>query len=74
MLMRLGIIGPGLIWQKKHRAALAKLASAFSITAFCASSERRKAETLLDFPAAICSRPISRRSSQRVAISTRWSC
>ena len=52
MLMRLGIIGPGLIWQKKHRAALAKLASAFSITAFCASSERRKAEILLDFPAA----------------------
>ena len=50
--MRLGIIGPGLIWQKKHKAALAKLASAFSITAFCASSESRKAETLLDFQAA----------------------
>jgi scyllo-inositol 2-dehydrogenase (NADP+) len=52
MSMRLGIIGPGLIWQKRHRAALAKLASAFSITAFCASSERRKAATLLNFPAA----------------------
>ena len=52
MSMRLGVIGPGLIWQKKHRAALAKLASAFSITAFCASSERHKTETLLDFPAA----------------------
>jgi scyllo-inositol 2-dehydrogenase (NADP+) len=51
--MRLGIIGPGLIWQKKHKAAVAKLASTFTITAFCASSERRKAETLRDFPAAV---------------------
>jgi UDP-N-acetylglucosamine 3-dehydrogenase len=48
--MRLGIIGPGLIWQKKHKFALAKLANTFDITAFCASSERLKAETLRDFP------------------------
>ncbi len=48
--MRLGIIGPGLIWQKKHKVLLAKLAHTFTITAFCASSERLKAETLHDFP------------------------
>jgi len=50
--MRLGIIGPGLIWQKKHKAALATLSTAFSITAFCASSDRHKLETLRDFPQA----------------------
>ena len=48
--MRLGIIGPGLIWQKKHKTSLAKLANTFTVTAFCASSERLKAETLNDFP------------------------
>jgi scyllo-inositol 2-dehydrogenase (NADP+) len=51
--MRLGIIGPGLIWEKKHKQALAKLSSVFTVTAFCASSERRKAETLQDFPQAV---------------------
>ncbi|MEI7845486.1 MAG: Gfo/Idh/MocA family oxidoreductase [Chloroflexota bacterium] len=48
--MRLGVIGPGLIWQKKHKSALAKLANIFSISAFCAASERLKAETLHDYP------------------------
>jgi predicted dehydrogenase len=50
--MRLGIIGPGLIWQNQHKRTLAWLPAAFSIAAFCASSERRRAETLRDFPAA----------------------
>ena len=48
--MRLGIIGPGLIWQKKHKPELAKLTNVFTITGFCAASERRKLETLNDFP------------------------
>ena len=48
--MKLGIIGPGLIWQKKHKVSLAKLTSVFTVTAFCASSERLKTETLHDFP------------------------
>ena len=50
MMMRLGIIGPGLIWQKKHKVSLAKLASVFTVTAFCASSERLKTKTLKEFP------------------------
>jgi len=48
--MRLGIIGPGLIWQKKHKITLGRFTKTFSITAFCASSERLKVQTLHDFP------------------------
>ena len=48
--MRLGIVGPGLIWQNKHKQALAKLPQSFTISAFCASTESRKTETAREFP------------------------
>jgi len=48
--VRLGIIGPGLIWQFKHRPALNKLSSDFAVTAFCASSDRHKADAARDTP------------------------
>ena len=49
-MMRLGILGPGLIWNKRHKPSLDKLKAAFEITAFCAASERRKSEVLRDYP------------------------
>jgi predicted dehydrogenase len=48
--MRLGIIGPGLIWQFKHRPVLSKLNSDFAVAAFCASSDRHKADAARDYP------------------------
>lgn len=50
--MRLGIVGPGLIWQKKHKAALLQLKEQFTVTAFCAATDRHKAQALGDFPEA----------------------
>ena len=51
-MVRLGILGPGLIWQKRHQPALEKLKDSFEITAFCAASERRKSAVLRDYPQA----------------------
>lgn len=51
-MMRLGIVGPGLIWEKRHEGALQKLTDTFTVTAFCASSERHKAEALSHYPKA----------------------
>ena len=48
--VRLGIIGPGLIWQFKHRPALNKLSGDFAVAAFCASSDRHKADAARDYP------------------------
>ena len=48
--MRLGIIGPGLIWQFKHRPVLDRLTGDFAVTAFCASSDRRQADVARDYP------------------------
>jgi len=48
--VRLGIIGPGLIWQFKHRPVLNKLNGDFAVTAFCASSDRHKADVARDYP------------------------
>jgi len=48
--MRLGIIGPGLIWQLKHRPVLDRLNGDFAVTAFCASSDRHKADVARDYP------------------------
>ena len=49
-MMRLGILGPGLIWQKRHKPSIDKLKDAFEITAFCAASERSKSEALREYP------------------------
>ncbi len=48
--VRLGIIGPGLIWQFKHRPVLNTLNGDFAVTAFCASSDRHKADVARDYP------------------------
>ncbi len=48
--MRLGIIGPGLIWQFKHRPVLDRMKGDFAVTAFCASSDRHKAGVARDYP------------------------
>ncbi len=47
---RLGIIGPGLVWQSRHRPALDKLDDAFTIAGFCAASDRHQAEVARDYP------------------------
>jgi predicted dehydrogenase len=52
MRARLVLLGPGSIRQKTSNCTCETLASAFSITAFCASNEGRKRATLLDYPAA----------------------
>jgi predicted dehydrogenase len=38
--IRIGVIGPGLIWHKSHRPALERLASRARVTAICARSQR----------------------------------
>ena len=47
---RLGIIGPGLIWQNKHRPALDRLSEAFTVAAFCAASDRHQADVARGYP------------------------
>jgi len=49
-MMRLGIVGPGLIWEKRHEGALQKLQDTFTVTAFCANSDKHKAEALSRYP------------------------
>jgi len=48
--VRLGIVGPGLIWQFKHRPVLNRLNSDFAAAAFCASSDRHRADAARDYP------------------------
>ena len=38
-VVRLGVVGPGLIWRNVHRGILEKRKDTFRISAFCASSE-----------------------------------
>jgi predicted dehydrogenase len=49
MSVRIAVIGPGIFWNKAHRPALTKR-NDVEVVAFCASSERRKAETADAFP------------------------
>lgn len=48
--LRLGIVGPGLIWDNSHRPVLEKLTDRFAIAAFSASSERSRQKVARDFP------------------------
>ena len=50
--LRLGVIGPGLIWSRSHEPALKRLGDTFQIAAFCASSERRREEIAQAYPGA----------------------
>jgi predicted dehydrogenase len=47
---RLGIIGPGLIWDDKHKPAIGSLGDLFSIKAFSASSEKSKEKISREYP------------------------
>lgn len=48
--IRLGIIGPGLIWEKAHKPALKKFSDKFEIAAFCATSEKSKNKINKEYP------------------------
>jgi len=40
--IRLGVIGPGIIWRRAHKPSMEKPGSMFEIAAFCATSEKSK--------------------------------
>ncbi|MBX2997873.1 MAG: Gfo/Idh/MocA family oxidoreductase [Caldilineaceae bacterium] len=49
-LIRLGVIGLGLIWIREHQSSLESLKSLFEPVAFCDVSEQRRAETEAAYP------------------------
>ena len=70
--IRLGIVGPGLIWENRHRPTLSKLGDLYKIAAFSATSEtsRQKVSTIIrgwPFSRTVASWPPGQRS-------TRWWC
>jgi len=50
--IRLGIVGPGLIWQNRHRPTLAQMRDHFVMAAFSASSEASRLKVERDHPGA----------------------
>ncbi len=48
--IRLGIIGPGIIWKRAHKPALKKFSNRFEIAAFCATSEKSKNKINKEYP------------------------
>lgn len=50
--IRLGIVGPGLIWENRHRPTLIQLSRLFTITAFSATSEASRLKVERDYPGA----------------------
>ena len=48
--LRLGIIGPGLIWEHSHEEVLLEMADFYSIAAFCASSEATREKVQATYP------------------------
>ncbi len=48
--IRLGIIGPGIIWERAHKPALKRLRDKFEIVAFCATSEKSKNKINKEYP------------------------
>ena len=48
--IRLGIIGPGLIWEGQHKPVLKKLEDKFEIAAFCATSDKSKHKINKEYP------------------------
>lgn len=47
---RLGIVGPGLIWDKAHKSNIEALGDAYSVAAFCGSSERSRKKVESEYP------------------------
>jgi len=48
--IRLGVIGPGIIWRRAHKPALKRLSDRFKIAAFCATSEKSKNRVNKEYP------------------------
>ena len=48
--VKLGIVGPGLIWEREHKPALEQLTDRFEVSAFCASSESNKNKIQKEYP------------------------
>ena len=48
--IRLGVIGPGIIWERAHKPALKKFSNRFEIAAFCATSEKSKNKINKEYP------------------------
>jgi predicted dehydrogenase len=50
--VRLGIVGPGIIWETVHKDILKKFENKFEITAFCARSEKSRNKVKEEYPEA----------------------
>lgn len=50
--IRLGIVGPGLIWDKAHRPVLEELSDLYRISAFSATSQRSREKVAREYPGA----------------------
>ena len=50
--LRLGIVGPGLIWENAHCPVLDRMAGRVSIAAFSATSEASRQKVVSDYPGA----------------------
>ena len=48
--IRLGIIGPGIIWERAHKPVLKIFSNKFEIAAFCATSEKSKNKINKEYP------------------------
>lgn len=50
--VRLGVIGPGLIWDRAHRDIVRSMSNRFIVTAFSARSEKTRSKAAQQFPEA----------------------
>ena len=51
-MIRLGVVGAGIIWRKAHEPSLKEMPEAFAVTALCARSEERRAALRAEYPGA----------------------
>ncbi len=50
--IRLGVVGPGIIWHRAHKQALKKLSKHYSPAAFCSRTRERREKAASEFPGA----------------------
>ena len=48
--IRLGVIGPGMIWERVHKHELKRFSNKFEVAAFCARSDRSKNKVEKEYP------------------------
>ncbi len=53
-MIRIGVVGPGIIWHRGHKHAVTALPEMFQVTAFCSRSEDRRRAAAAEFPGARC--------------------